>query len=689
MIKKLFFWILTCFIFLPNIGKSIESSWEGINEVKTRLVSPLSNTNSSSEIIVGLEYRLEENWKTYWKSPGAGGFPQELNFSDSTNIKAVEIFWPTPKAFSILGLRSLGYDKSVVFPLKIEIIDKLKPVELRLKIHFLVCNDICIPVDANLKLFIPSGEIAELTEHANKVEKYISLSPSKSIEDSNFEVTKKDFFINDYNSLLELEIKKKHSFNDPKIYIDNDIGLPVIEATLRFNETKNLLNAKFDYGDTLVSFDDKNITVHISDFPLVYEEQVNLTILENSNEKLKNNNFINIIIIAILGGLILNAMPCVLPVLSIKLLSAINYSGQKKSIIKKGFISTGIGIVVSYALLALALITIKYFGKGIGWGIQFQQPLFLMFISIVLLFFSFNLLDLYKINLPQFANRLANYSKLNKSFFSDFFSGFLATLMATPCSAPFVGTAITFAFTQKPIFLMMIFIFMGLGMALPYFVIATFPLSINLLPRPGVWMIWLRRLMAALLMLTIAWIGTILIKHFNYQFIYISLFLGMLTFLLLAFKQKFIFTQKYSFIIISLIAILYFSLPSLGNFESFSKLKNDKWIDINDANIEELIKSKKIIFVDITADWCVTCKYNKQNVINTKEIQELFKKYEVVQIQGDWTLPDKNIESFLNSYSRFGIPFNILYSYKVSNGIIFSELLTKKDIKDALINVIK
>ena len=130
-------------------------------------------------------------------------------------------------------------------------------------------------------------------------------------------------------------------------------------------------------------------------------------------------------------------------------------------------------------------------------------------------------------------------------------------------------------------------------------------------------------------------------------------------------------------------------MPSLGNFESFSKLKNDKWIDINDANIEELIKRKKIIFVDITADWCVTCKYNKQNVINTKEIQELFKKYEVVQIQGDWTLPDKNIESFLNSYSRFGIPFNILYSYKVSNGIIFSELLTKKDIKDALINVIK
>ena len=195
-------------------------------------------------------------------------------------------------------------------------------------------------------------------------------------------------------SLAALCAQKKYPFSNPKIYIDNNKGLPVIEAKLKFNETKDLLNAKFYYGDTLVSFNDSNITVHISDFPLVYEEQVNLRILKNNNEKLKNYNFINIIIIAILGGVILNLMPCVLPVLSIKLLSAINYSGQKKSIIKKGFISTGIGIVISYALLALALITIKYFGKGIGWGIQFQQPFFLMFISIVLLFFSFNLLYL-------------------------------------------------------------------------------------------------------------------------------------------------------------------------------------------------------------------------------------------------------------------------------------------------------
>jgi len=689
MIKILFLWILISLIFIPNVGKSIQTSWQGINEAKIRLISPLSNTNSGSKLIVGLEYDLEKNWKTYWKSPGAGGFPQELDFSDSINIKKIEILWPTPKAFSILGLLSLGYDNKVVFPIKLEIIDKFKPVELNLNIHFLVCKDICIPVDVNLKLLIPNGEIAEITEHANIVEKYISLSPSKNIEDSGFKIIKKDFFINNNNSLLELEIQKKHPFNNPKIYLDNDKGFPVTEAILKLNETKNLLNAKFYYDDSFVDFNDINIVVHISDFPFVYEEQVNLKILKNKNEILYNYNFINIIIIAILGGLILNIMPCVLPVLSLKLVSVINYSGQKKSIIKKGFISTGIGIIVSYAILAFLLIGIKYSGKGIGWGIQFQQPIFLMFISIVLLFFSFNLLDLYKINLPQFVNRLSIHPKLNKSFYNDFFSGFLATLMATPCSAPFVGTAITFAFTQKPLFLMMTFIFMGLGMALPYFAIAIFPSAINFFPKPGIWMIWVRRLMAVLLMLTLLWIGTILIKHFNHLFIYISILLGVIVLLILIFKQRNFFIKKYSLLIISSITVLYFSLPSLGNFEKYVEHENDKWININDANIEELINNKKIIFVDITADWCMTCLYNKQNVINTKEIQELFKKYKVVQVQGDWTLPDKNVERFLNSYSKFGIPFNILYSYNIPEGIIFSELLTKKDIKKALIRVNK
>ena len=149
-------------------------------------------------------------------------------------------------------------------------------------------------------------------------------------------------------------------------------------------------------------------------------------------------------------------------------------------------------------------------------------------------------------------------------------------------------------------------------------------------------------------------------------------------------KKRNFFIKKNIILFISFITVLYFVIPTIGNFSKFSDQRNDNWLKLNEVNIRDLLKNKKIIFVDITADWCVTCQYNKQRVINTKEIQELLNKYEVIQVQGDWTLPDKNIEKFLNNYNRFGIPFNILYSYNKPEGIIMPELLTKNSIKEAL-----
>ena len=244
MLKKLFSSILVSLLLLPNIGKSLETSWEGINEAKIRIISPFSNTNSSNHFIVGLEYKLENNWKTYWKSPGAGGFPQEITYKNSLNIRNIEILWPTPKPFSILGLRSLGYENRVVFPIKFEIIDKLKPVKLNLKVHFLTCKDICIPVDVNLKLIIPFGEIAELTEHANLIEKYISLSPLRKIDDFDFNINRAKFFINANDALLELQIEKKHPFKNPKIYIDNNRIEDAISILNRYSSDETNFNLK-------------------------------------------------------------------------------------------------------------------------------------------------------------------------------------------------------------------------------------------------------------------------------------------------------------------------------------------------------------------------------------------------------------------------------------------------------------
>jgi len=682
MLKNFFTVILIGVLMSSNTVKSLESQWQGTDEVKLRLISPIKNTDKKDELIVGLEYALSEGWKTYWKSPGAGGFSQTIKYENSENIENIEILWPTPIPFSILGLNSLGYQNEVVFPVRTKIIDAYEPLNFNLDIHLLVCKDICIPVDVNLELMIPSGQKAEFTEHLNIIEKFVSLSPLQSAQTFDLMIDQVILHKVDDNSILEIEIEKNDPFTNPQIFIDNDMGLPVVLPQIEFNENKKRLNAKFFYEDAHFDLENNYLNIHLSDSPIVYEQIVEFKLKEDSDSIFNNYKFINIVFISLLAGLILNLMPCVLPILSLKLISVIKFTGSEKKLIRRGFISISLGILSSYMLLALVMLALRYSGHQVGWGIQFQQPMFLMFISVVLLFFSLNLFDLFQI-------KNLNLNTLNKSndknnLTTEFFYGFFATLMATPCSAPFVGTAITFAFTQEAIILLTVFFLMGFGMATPYFVVSIFPSTINFLPKPGSWMIWVKRIMALLLLATLIWVYSILANHFNSLFIFISLILAVVVFLLMVlnfFKKipKGTFALSVLFII-----CFYFFLPSIMNFYKFSSSSNDNWVEFNEDQIETMLGEDKIIFVDITADWCVTCQYNKRNVINTKEIQELFQKNGIIQVKGDWTLPDQKIEIFLNRYNKFGIPFNIMYSKSKPEGVVFSELLTKKSIKQAV-----
>ena len=680
MIKKILITFLLLPFFFSISANSLESEWQFTEKAKLRIISPYLNTGENHEITLGLEYKLEDGWKTYWKSPGAGGFPQTIDYSESTNVNNLKILWPTPQSFSILGLHSLGYENNIIFPITINIADLYQPTLLKLKIHFLVCKDICIPGDANLSLFIPNGKEQLFSKHINSIEKYISLSPIQDAKSLNISVQNPILYNEEKKSIFEFDVIQKNQFINPQIHLDSSMGLPVEKPKIKFDENLKKLTATFFYEDTFIDLDKNDIVIHIADTPLVYEEKVKFQTKDFNEYSNSKDHLVQIIFIAILGGLILNIMPCVLPVLSIKLISVTRYSGKENTMIRRGFLSTALGIIVSFILLGVFLLLLKISGQQIGWGIQFQEPLFLMAIALILLLFSFNLIDLFEIPTPN----LKILGSSNNTLFSDFITGFFATLMATPCSAPFVGTAVAFAFTQNSFLLMLTFFFMSLGMSLPYLVIAAFPDLVKFLPSSGNWMIWVRRAMSILLFLTFIWILSILNNHFNDLFIGWTVLLSSLILLFLILNKKNILKNGPSLITILFILFIYF-LSSFNNFfnKNFESSKTD-WNNFNQTLLENLIKEEKIVFIDITADWCITCQYNKQKVINTKEIKDLFEKFEVVKIKGDWTLPNKEIEDFLNSYNKFGIPFNIIYGKNSKEGIIFSELLTKKEIKNAL-----
>ena len=575
-----------------------------------------------------------------------------------------------------MGLKSIGYENEVIFPLKVKLKDINKTSFFSFELNYLTCEKICIPGSAHLELTLPPGK-GSLSEHSFRIEKYLSKTPHKNTDISGLKILNVSATSDNLTSLIEINAESQSPIINPKFYLGNDLGLPIITPQYNFSVDQKYITAQFYYKEKV--FDDNSFDLSIlfinNDVAINYTTSVEPKTVSKLFKL--NFSFAYIILIATLGGLILNVMPCVFPVLSMKLLSILNYNQQNFFSIRKSFFVTALGIISSFLLLSFVLIALKQSGTSIGWGMQFQQPLFLMIIALIIFLFSLNLMGLFNINLPYFISHLFLNSKNNNSFYRDFFNGFFATVLATPCSAPFVGTAVSTAFTQSPLVMIFIFFFMGFGMASPYIVAGVFPKLLIFLPNPGKWMNTIKYFLAILLLGTAVWIGMILQNHFNYFFIIISLIFA----LIFAISFKYFRLLKFPVIFFSI--ILFFSLNLFPQFKE-NHLKNDTdWLDLTKVNLDEIIKNN-IVFVDITADWCATCQFNKFNVLNSKLIQNTFKENNVIRIRGDWTKQNKQIEQYLNDYNRFAIPFNVMYNEDYPKGIIFSELLKTSEIINAI-----
>ena len=672
--KLIKFFIYTIlFSLVASYSMALSSDWSVGETSKLRLISAYSQ-NDSKNFMIGLEYQMDPGWKTYWKSPGDGGFAQSISWENSTNVKNVNILWPTPIEFEILGLTSLGYQNDIIFPLEIELEDELKNTFLNLHITFLICKEICIPGDATIFLEIPSGE-KKLTNNYYDLEKALSLLPKEDFNGSYLKKINFNVFNDHTHSTIQLIFESDKNFVSPKIFLHSPFGLPVIKNSLNYSNDSKKITANFKFDKDLISKNNFPLEVSISDVNHNFKQVLNVEVNDKPLRSKINQSFIYYILISLLAGLILNVMPCVFPVLSIKLMSVFSSNEHNARV---SFVTTALGIISSFVLLGLIFLLLQYFKVSIAWGMQFQQPYFLIFISLIIFLFMMNMFGQFEITLPPQISNLSFFGTTNNKNTKDFFNGFFATLMATPCSAPFVGTAITAAFTQSYAIGISIFLFMGVGMSLPYLLIALFPKLINYLPKPGKWMIYIKYLLGLLLLATVLWLFNILLNFFNYYFI-ISL---IIFFLLLSYRQKIPFQKN----IISVIVLLViFSSSSFSFFQQNRVFEIEKdWLNFYDITLDKLINENKIVFLDITADWCATCQFNKINVLNSETIISLFKENDVTLIRADWTKPNDKINLFLEKYDRFGIPFNAFFSPNFPEGILLSELLSEKEMIDAV-----
>jgi len=332
-----------------------------------------------------------------------------------------------------------------------------------------------------------------------------------------------------------------------------------------------------------------------------------------------------LLLFAFCGGIILNVMPCVLPVLSIKLLGLVKQSGHSHSLIARNSLLSAAGIVTSFLGLGGISVAAKEGGRAVGWGIQFQNPVFVMFLAIVLILFALNLWGLFEIGMPRIFGHFATTYGQKETPLAHFMSGLFATLLATPCSAPFLGSAMGFALTQPPITILSAFAAAGAGMAFPYFALAVFPMSLGWLPRPGLWMVRLKMFFGILLAGTAAW-------------------------LVWVFLQQVRSTPKEPF---------------------------------DEPRIQTILAEGRPVLVDVTADWCVTCKYNERFVLGSGDVKAALQTKNVITLRADWTKRDESIRQYLAKFGRSGIPFYAFYE-PGKPPVTLSEFLTKQQVLDVL-----
>jgi len=684
--KTLLGWIAAGLAALAAAGASAgasaaDSGWTAAPESRVRLVSGVDATGVDGAAPMGLEIVLKDGWKTYWRAPGPQGYPPRLDWSASKNVEKAEIVWPAPKRFTVLGYDSIGYAEAVTLPVQVTFKDPGKPAELRVELDYLTCAEICVPQFASLSLNLPGGA-AGPTDHAFAIDRARGKAPAP--DGAGDRVLKAWLEGSADQPSLGLEVESAASpatadvfvdgldgyfFSAPTVSASGD-GRDVLKAAAR-EVPPDAAPAARQATYTLL-LDGRAIEARL---PLSADAPTGVSV-----EAAPASGLLWMLLIAFLGGLILNVMPCVLPVLAIKLMGALEHAERGRRHVRIGFAASAAGIVVSFLALAAGAIALKSAGAAVGWGIQFQQPLFVAGMAMVMALFAANLWGLFEFSALAAVNRAgAALPAETAGWTGPFWTGVLATALATPCSAPFVGSALTFALTRGSGEILAIFLAMGVGLAAPYLLTAAAPGLARLLPRPGAWMGILRRVMAAAVALTGVWLLWILWRQAG-EGALIAGALGALA--LVAAFRALDGVRRWG----PAIAVAVAGLAAVGVLVAPPARQAPdglEWARFSEAELARRVAGGETVLVDVTADWCVTCKWNKAAVLTQTPIKERLAG-DVMPMQADWTRHDPEIASYLAKFRRFGIPFNAVYGPAAPEGVALPELLTAEEVEAAI-----
>ena len=655
--------------------------------VEARLISSHGTIEAGEPFTIGLQFNIDPTWHTYWINPGETGIPTSLKLELPAGFTAGELQFPVPKKFITdygfdVREAGYGYETSVVHTMTITPPSDLKPGEsitLTGQSAFLMCDPhTCIPGKADLSITLQTGtasvtapEKGVIDFFTNKLPKTVEAPLAVSLEGENvvlkttvpagtLPVGAKLHFYPLQNLVLD-------AFADATVTVAGDAitisGTKHESLTAAPAEFAGLVIAETGTGSSgfLVSTAGAAATPATSATTEETAPESGTEAVAASEELPFGGGILGIVLAAFLGGIILNVMPCVFPVISLKVMSFVGLAGEDKRKVLAHSLVFALGILVFFWILTIAMLVLRSVGgEDIGWGVQLRYPGFVIGLIFVMVIVALSLFGVFEIGASMTAvgGDLANKS----GYAGSFWSGALAVLLATPCTAPLMAPAIGFALAAPAPLMFLVFTSLGLGLAAPYFIFAIFPKLLDHLPAPGAWMETFKQLMGFPMLAVVVWLTGVLSKQLDVAGLQWALtavlFVAIAGWIIGRFAgyDRSTAARNKARVAAALVFLLSIGIA----WEATAKKVAPSTIDIAEVIAGHRAEGKHV-FVDFTAEWCITCKVNKRVAINTAAVQEAFKANNVEFVTADWTNEDPSITKVLAEFGRSGVPFYLLY----------------------------
>lgn len=658
--------------------------------VEAEIVFRETHAVPGQELRAGLRLKMADHWHTYWQFAGDAGLPTRIKWELPPGFTPGEIQWPYPIALDVAGVINLVHEGELVLPINIAVPMDAQPgsVTGRARVSWLVCDDkTCIPEKLTLDFEIPIAAEPAATAAA--------FSPLFEQADRNLPLASSDWKLSASRSgdtfLLQITPPAGVSSLKSVQYFPFDHGVTLLAAPQPFEASGGSYALKIA-ADPNAENPPANLQGVLVADPawtadgLRKSLAINLPVSSEPGGSAPSEKKAEaaVFFLAFLGGLILNLMPCVFPVLGLKIISFVKQAGEDKRVIKMHGLVFTAGVLVSFWLLSGLLIVLRSSGQELGWGFQLQSPGFVAGLMLLLFVFGLNLSGLFEFGIGLTAAGQSLSGK--KGFSGSFFSGVLATVVATPCAAPILAPVLGAALALPALPSLGVFTTMALGLAFPYLFFSAFPNLLGKLPRPGAWMETFKQVMAFLLYATAAFLLWVLEGQVTSNGLLSILMALVFAALGVWLYGKFQFSSSLRSKWIARAGVLI--TGGLALWLTLQGIKPDSlnWEPWSESRVAELTREGRPIYVDFTARWCTTCQVNKKAVFSSSKVLETFRDMNMAMLKADWTSEDPAITRGLESFGRSAVPFNLYYPPGASEPVILPEILTPGVVLKAIEN---